>query len=372
MSDNFSPLISRRTLLSAAFAPWPRKGPTAWIEQADLFHQGDGGVHTYRIPALIETHKRTLLAVVDARHDSNRDLPARISLVMKRSSDRGRTWSEARTIRQVPEGGVGDPSLLLDRKSGRVWCFHAYGPPGIGFGNSKAGPQTIQVHAMWSDDDGATWSAPQDLTPQLRQPEWQGMFATSGTHFETSRGRFLVPLVVRDGAGLVSSRNAYSDDRGKTWKVGPAICMGSDESKAVEVTDGVVLQNLRMRKIRTVARSYDGGITFGPPVPDGALIDPICNAGLARYRRWGRDLVVFTNAASLKRENLTVRISEDDGHVWRRSRVIHRGPAGYSTVIPLRDGTLGVLYERGNKYAAERITFARFDLDWITGAESRA
>lgn len=362
MSDNFS--ISRRTLLSAAIVPWRRR-PSPLFEQTDLFHQGDAGVHTYRIPALLETRKGTLLAVADARHDSNRDLPSRISLVMRRSLDRGRTWSAAQMIRKVPEGGVGDPSLLLDRKSGRVWCFHAYGPPGVGFGNSRPGPRTLQVNTIWSDDDGGTWSAPLDLTPQLTQPAWQGMFAASGTHFETSRGRFLVPLSVRDETGVVASRNAYSDDRGKTWKVGAAICPGADESNAVELSNGVVMQNMRRGKNRMIARSHDGGITFGPPTPDGALIDPICNAGLARYRRRGRDLIVFTNAASLKRENLTVRLSEDDGRIWRYSRTIHPGPAAYSTVVPLRDGTLGVLYERGEKYAAERITFARFDLEWV-------
>src|SRR5260221_14342829 len=107
-----NPEITRRAVLMAA-ARLPR------FEQVDLFHQGDNGVHTYRIPALLETRKGTLLAVADARHDSTRDLPARISLVMRRSLDRGRTWSNAVTIRAVPEGGVGDPSLLLDRKTGR-------------------------------------------------------------------------------------------------------------------------------------------------------------------------------------------------------------------------------------------------------------
>jgi hypothetical protein len=58
-------------------------------ETVELFHQGDAGVHTYRIPALIETRKGTLLAVCDARHDSSGDMPARISLVMRRSHDRG-------------------------------------------------------------------------------------------------------------------------------------------------------------------------------------------------------------------------------------------------------------------------------------------
>ncbi|MBM3735729.1 MAG: exo-alpha-sialidase [Acidobacteria bacterium] len=341
------------------------------FHQVDLFRQGDAGVHTYRIPALLETRKGTLIAVVDARHDKTGDLPGRISLVMRRSFDRGTTWSAPQVIRKVEEGGVGDASLLLDRRNGRIWCFHAYGPPGIGFPTAQpgavTGPDTLQVHAMYSDDDGNTWSSASDITPQIKDPSWQAMFATSGTHFETSRGRYLIPMVVRDGNRTVSARNAYSDDRGRTWKIGPAIGPGTDESKAVELADGTVLENIRAGKARVVARSRDGGVSFDEPVPDAALVDPSCNAGIMRYRRGGKDLLIFTNAAAVRRENLSVKISHDGGWTWPEGRTIHPGPAAYSTVIALRDGTIGVLYERGEKYSAERITFARFNLEWVRG-----
>jgi sialidase-1 len=340
--------------------------------QVDLWRKGDQGVHTYRIPALIETRKRVLLAVADARHDSARDMPAHISLVMRRSTDQGRTWSPSTTIRAVKEGGVGDSSLLLDRRTGRVWCFFNYGPPGIGFGTATAGERTgshtVQVHAMYSDDDGLHWSEPGDLSPQFKDPGWQGMFATSGTHFQTAKGRYIVPLVMRDGAGVVHSLDIFSDDAGKTWKAGEPIGSQTDESKAVELTDGRILQNMRNGKTRAIAFSTDGGAHFGPVTHDDALIDPTCNAGLTRYRRGSQDLLIFTNAASTKREKLTVKISADSGKSWPYQRVIHPGPAAYSTVIPLHDGTVGILYERGDTGAAERITFARFDVDWVKRA----
>ncbi len=361
--------MQRRLLLLLAAAPFQLRAKAPLVDQVDLFHAGDSGVHTYRIPALLETLKGTLLAVVDARHDSGSDMPARISLVMRRSSDRGRTWSAVRTVRAVGEGGVGDASLLLDRKSGRIWCFHSYGPPGIGFSSAKpgavTGPGTFQFHAIWSDDDGERWSQPMDFTPQVKDPSWEAMFATSGTHCQTSTGRYLVPMVVRDANRQVASRNAYSDDGGKNWKIGPAIAPGSDESKAVELAGGIVLQNMRDGKSRIVARSSDGGVTFGPPEHDAALVDPGCNAGIARYRAKGRDVVIFTNAASTRRENLTVKVSADGGRTWPRERTLHPGPAAYSTVIVLRDGTIGVLYERGEKNPYEKLTFARFSLDWV-------
>jgi sialidase-1 len=97
--------------------------------------------------------------------------------------------------------------------------------------------------------------------------------------------------------------------------------------------------------------------------PDAALIDPVCNAGIARYRRGARDLLLFTNAASSRRENLTLKLSADGGRSWTAGRALHPGPAAYSTVIPLRDGTVGVLYERGERVPVERITFARFNME---------
>jgi sialidase-1 len=347
-------MLTRRAVLMMPVAAAASPGETG-----ELFRQGQAGVHTYRIPALIETRKGTLLAVADARHESARDMPARISLVMRSSHDRGRTWSPMVTIREVPEGGVGDASLLLDRKTGRVWCFHSYGPPGIGWATAKPGARTgattFQFHAIYSDDEGATWSEPRDLTPQVKDPGWQAMFATSGTHIQTSKGRLLVPMVVRDAQGVVSSRNAYSDDRGETWKTGAAIGPGTDESKCVELPRGVIMQNMRSNERRAVALSYDGGVTFGEVTHDAALIDPVCNAGIAR----AGNRLIFTNAASTKRENLTIKSSADWGKTWTVQGVLHQGPAAYSTVIALHDGSLAVMYECGEKSAYERIVFAR-------------
>lgn len=346
-------MFTRRSFVAAAAA-------AVRSQPVDLFFAGENGVHTYRIPALIETRKGTLLAVADARFDSSGDLPARIALVMRRSRDGGKTWTPIETLRKVNDGGgVGDASLLIDRRTGRVWCFHAYGPPGIGFPTAKAGEvtgaSTLQVHAIHSGDDGVTWSAPVDLTPQIKRPEWKAMFATSGTHFQTSKGRYLLPLVVRDESDKVAARNAFSEDGGRTWHTGSVIGEGTDESKAIELPDGSILQNLRNGNRRAIARSYDGGVNFGPLTHDGALIDPGCNAGLARLPN-GR--FVFTNAASTKRENLTARMN--DGRNWTQPRVIHPGPAAYSTVVPLRDGALGLLYECGGQSPYERISFFRW------------
>ena len=346
------------------------------FSQQELFHRGDFGVDTYRIPALVETLKGTLIVVADARRDNSNDLPGRISLVMRRSFNRGTDWEPVRTIQEVRDGGVGDASLLLDRSNGRVWCFFTYGPPGIGFRTARpgalTGPTTLQIHAMHSDDEGTSWSDAEDLTPQLKDATWQAVFAASGTDIQTRSGRFLMPLVVRDGEGVLHSANAYSEDHGKSWKAGAFIGEGTDESHTVELGDGTIEQNMRNGKSRAVALSHDGGVTFGPVRHDATLIDPGCNAGITRGRFGRRNVLIFTNAAAAARQNLTVKLSFDGGQSWPVVRVLNGGPSGYSTVICLRDGSIGVLYERGNSGPAEEITFARFGLDWVTEKPSSA
>lgn len=364
-------------VIVAAVTTMSASAQKASFFQTNLFWRGLHGVNTYRIPAMVQTQQGTIIAVVDARKNSPHDLPADISLVMRRSFDEGTHWTRIRTIVSVPSGGVGDASLLLDRSNGRVWCFFNYGPPGIGFWTAKpgarTGPTTLQVHAMYSDDQGATWSKSVDITPEIKKPSWQAMFATSGTDIQLKDGRFLMPLVVRDAKGVIHSVNAYSDDHGKTWKVGKFIGSGTNESHPVELNGGVVMQNMRDGSTREIARSTNGGESFGPVYHDSALIDPGCNAGITRFRSGGKNLLIFTNAANQKtRRNLTVKVSYDQGKTWPVSRVIDAGSSGYSTVIRLKNGDVGVLYERGGPLAIRWITFARFNLKWIEQGSARS
>jgi sialidase-1 len=62
--------------------------------------------------------------------------------------------------------------------------------------------------------------------------------------------------------------------------------------------------------------------------------------------------------------NLTVRLSCDSGRSWPVSKVVESGPAMYSVMARLPDGTIGLLYENGD---AEGLTFVRFDLAWLGG-----
>jgi sialidase-1 len=101
---------------------------------------------------------------------------------------------------------------------------------------------------------------------------------------------------------------------------------------------------------------------------DEALIEPVCQASLITTQPMGRrsnGQLLFSNPASTKRERMTVRLSTDDGQTWKYQKVIQEGPAAYSSLAMLRDRTIGLLYERGDKNAYEKIVFTRFPLTFL-------
>ena len=379
-----APLLA--VLLACASPRVSRMEPTPLFERIALEQRGDAGVHTYRIPALAVANDGTLIAAFDARNDSPNDLPGNIDVVVRRSRDLGRTWSPARRVVDFDGGrGGGDPSLLVDRVTGRVFLFYEYAPPGKGIFTSNADRDsastgTVHPHLIWSDDHGATWQGPRDLIASLKPLLATGMFATSGHGIQLSArspapGRLLQPYAWLDAERRMHAANAYSDDHGTTWKLAPSIGTGLDENKAVELDDGRVMQNIRAfektRTHRLVAISRDGGVTFGAASEEPQLPDPRNNADVIRVSpdapAGSREaqMLLFSNTANeTRRVDLTVRLSCDSGRTWPVSKVVHAGPAMYSTMARLPDGTIGLLYENGD---AQGITFVRFGLAWLGG-----
>ena len=231
---------------------------------------------------------------------------------------------------------------------------------------------------MWlnhSDDDGITWADPKEITASVKPPEWT-WYATGPCHgIQLASGRLLVPC--DHMVAVASDRHTdpqhshviVSDDHGATWRVGGILPEGTNESTAVEMVDGTVYINCRNRRgagqARAVARSVDGGETFAGFGRDEALIEPICQASLERLD--GGRAILFANPASLARENLTVRLSVDGCRTWTADRTLHAGPAAYSDLAVLPDGTICCLYERGADSPYEEIALARFERAWLAG-----
>jgi sialidase-1 len=327
------------------------------------------GAPVYRIPALAVTTRGTLLAAYDAR-PTMADVPSHIAIVARRSVDGGRTWSTQATVRgDTAPLGFGDPSLLVDRETGRVFLFHAasvrQGFFGSATGNRDDDPEVLHVDVSASDDDGRSWRH-RRLTAEMKDPAWGGVFASSGAGIQLrhgpNAGRLVQPLVVRTN-GAVFAATLVSDDHGAHWRTGALVGPGADESEVAELDDGSVMLNVRARPYRLVARSTDGGLTFTSLRPDSALVDPANNAGLIAVGSARPGALLFSNTAdSTARRALTVRLSCDGGRTWPHARQLSPGLAAYSTLAMLPDGDVALLFERGDY---EAISFARFPPGWV-------
>ncbi|MET4002292.1 sialidase-1 [Arthrobacter sp. UYCu511] len=326
-----------------------------------LARRGVCGHRQYRIPALALSPRGTLLAAYDGRPNLD-DLPNPIDLLIRRSTDDGATWGPQQTIRTgTGLDGYGDPSLLVDVETGRIFCFHAAGTH-AGFFEAAPGldnPDAIQ-HAdlSFSDDDGATWQH-RRLTAMLKGSGVTGLFAAAGAGIQIHTGPFagrLIQQFVLLHEGSIKAASAYSDDHGESWSLGEYIT-GGNENKAVCLADGTLLMHSRATPHRLTASSSDGGQSWTPARPHPELPDPSDNGSVARFdglpnvsqlacaetSNW---LIATHNHDPLLRRNTLLKLSQDNGASWPFALELCGGSSQYSTAARLPDGRIGVLYER--------------------------
>lgn len=358
----------------------------------------------YRIPALAHLGDGVVLAAWDARPGSAADAPNPNSIIQRRSTDNGKTWSDLEIIAAgqpaAPKYGYSDPSYVVDNETGRVYAFFVYSKDvsfqNSRYGNDDADRNIISAAVVHSDDQGVTWSAPRLITDVVKpangtvvngvyQPvagDVRGVFATSGEGIQLRYGAHAGRLIQQyaahvrqaDGSESIQAYSVYSDDHGATWQRGAFVGTGMDENKVVELSDGRVMLNSRDSangRQRKVAISTDGGATYGPVTRDAELPDPTNNAAITRLHPDAAEgsadarKLIFTNAnngANGDRVNGTVRLSCDDGQTWPGLRTLETGFFAYSSTTTLDDGRIGVLWE-GNY--TDQIRFSSFDEAWL-------
>ncbi len=339
------------------------------IESQNLFNSSmKEGVACYRIPSLVTAPNGDIIAAIDERVPSCADLRGSkdINIVIRRSHDNGKTWSDIETVVDFPYGqSASDPSMIVDEVTGDIFLFY-------NFMDLKKEKDTYYLHVVKSADNGKTWSEPEDITLQISKPEWHKdfKFITSGRGIQTSTGKLLHTLVNLDhGLHLFAS-----DDHGKTWYLIDTAIKPGNESKVVELADGSWMINSRFngKGMRWVHISKDEGKTWDTS-PSPLLVDPGCNASIIRYSSVkdgdDRNRLIFSNAKMRKgRKNLTVRISYDEGKTWNEGKTIYPGGSAYSSMTVLPNGDIAVLFEKDGYKENE---FVSFSLKWLTDGKDK-
>jgi sialidase-1 len=379
---------------------WPA---APWLEKQDLFQAGGGGYRLYHIPGIVVTAKGTVLAWCEARKRGG-DWDA-IEILLRRSTDVGKTWSAAKKLAQVQGPITKNPVALVmkDVRPGDV----TYDNPVLiaardGTVHGLFCVEYMRCFYTRSDDDGVTWSTPVEITRAFEgfrsAYPWK-VLATGPDHgIQLAQGRLIVPVWLSTGTGGNAHRPSvtatiYSDDQGKSWRAGEIAVpctpqwINPNETVAVELADGRVMLNVRNESTahrRLVTISKDGASGWSRPRFDPALLEPICMGGIVRFSARAaadKNRILFCNPDNLARadgkeapgknrdrKNLTVQLSYDEGQTWAVKKAVEPGWSAYSDIAVARDGTILCFYGRSQRpnFAGDRLTLARFSIEWLT------
>ena len=466
-------------------------------EKEDVFEGGmhnqpnKDGIKSYRIPALLKTDKGTLIAGADERRLHSSDW-GDIGMVVRRSEDKGKTWSDRVTITNLRDNPkASDPSigspvnidmvLVQDPETKRIFSIYDMFPEGKGifgmadqreeaykqidgktyqilykegedgsytirengtvytpdgkptdyrvvvdpvkpsysdkgdlyqgdrllgniyFTSNKTSPFRVAKDSyLWmsySDDDGKTWSAPQDITPMVKA-DWMkflgvgpgvGITLRTGPH----KGRIVVPVYTTNRAnhlnGSQSSRIIYSDDHGKTWHMGGGVndhrtlydgtvvdsstmsnyYAQNTESSVVQLNNGDLKLFMRgLTEDLQVATSHDGGLTWDNNVDRYDVPDVYVQMAATHTVQNGKEYILLANANGPGRKNGYIRVArvEEDGQLtWLHHHLIQEGDYAYNSLQQIGPDEYGLLYEHhapgGVPYT---LSFKKFNWDFLT------
>jgi len=370
----------------------------AFTDTTLLYEPAVGGYTMFHVPALVITEKGTVLAFTEGRYGKGKDWDD-MDLLLRRSVNGGNTWEPSKVVIPYTKGKPTSNITPIADKNGTVHVLFQ-----VNYANA---------YYIKSTDEGKTWSAPIDITYVFdlfkKDYDWKVLAPGPAHAIQMTNGRLLVPVWLcipdrsKPGGDHRPSCVAtiYSDDNGKTWKRGDIISNNLDmpansndtiinpnESVVVQLTDGSIMINMRNESDsnrRLISYSKNGISGWSKPAFDNDLFEPVCMASLIRVTGKGDDKprLIFANPDSRNnqiqvrknsrvnkpRENITARLSYDEGKTWPVHKVMHARGSGYSDLAVDKEGMIFCLYEIRDGDDTDwiyRMVIRRFNIEWLT------
>lgn len=357
-------------------------------QEVTVFESGTEGYKIFRIPSIIQTPKKTIVAFAEGRKNGGADF-GDIKIVMKKSMDKGKTWSSLKVVASYAHWQVGNAAPVVDLldpnyPNGKIYLFYNTG--NVSEMDLRQGKGVREVWYISSEDEGETWTAPVNITTQVHYPNgtMEGRTYTSDKDWRTYantpghatqclegkyKGRIFIAANHSQGGSKPNfkdyfSHGYYSDDHGKTFKLSSTIDIaGSNEATAAFLSNDRLILNARNQsgdiKSRIVSFSNNGGESFEKANFDNALSDPVCEGAILNIGKLkGKAILAFVNAAdTVNRNNLSLKISFDEGKTWPIQRLVdgttnpilsQKDFTAYADLIKTGRREIGVLYEKEN------------------------
>jgi sialidase-1 len=358
---------------------------------------GSGGYDTYRIPATVTTDQGTVLAFAEGRHNSAGDT-GNIDVVLRRSGDGGCTWGPLSVVAAGDGDTRGNPAPVVDPRTGAIVLVTSYNSGAVTEGRIMRGEvtpeQSRRVFVQRSWDDGRSFTAPRDITGEVKLPSWR-WYATGPGHAVAlmrgpHAGRLVIPAnhSAAPAAGSTDTgqeakyyggHDLYSDDGGETWRLGfvDATYDGVDnanESTAAQLPDGRLYFSSRDQLGTSVGNrldtySSDGGASLDRPYAIQHTLDdaPVVEGSVLQLPGVGAPLLFSAPSVPNIRQGMAIWRSADGGGSFAKAVVLSGEWAGYSDLVAVDGDTVGVLYETGGTSAYDTIEFRRVGVAGLSG-----
>ncbi|MER6127472.1 sialidase family protein [Streptomyces sp. NPDC001795] len=391
-------LLSRALLAAAAFLTplaATHASATPGCTSSVPYTAGRGGYDTYRIPATATTRSGTVLAFAEGRRDGAGD-SGDIDVVLRRSFDGGCTWGPLMVVAAGKGNTRGNPAPVVDPRTGRIVLVTSYNSGAVTEAQIMRGEVTPaqgrRVFVQSSGDDGRHFTAPREITAQVKRADWRWYATGPGHAIALTRGPHAGRIVVPANhsaapppgssdtgreARYYGAHAIYSDDGGRTWHLGYTDDSydghgDPNESSAAQLPDGRIYfstrdQNRTSKGHRLDTYSSDGGRTLDRPYAGQHTLDdvPVVQGSVLQLGGRGAPLLFSGPSVPTARRAMAIWRSDDGGEKFTKVLTLSRQRAAYSDLVQLGEGMAGILYETGTAGTYDRIEFRRVPMSLL-------